>query len=185
MKRVICLCLMLTIVILSGCSMEPVIPATGETFSYYFENQELFSQAVATLSEIDFDALISKTEYYAPDGSENFTSCYLQNMDDLSYTSYDEETVVQLFANCNVKMIDVIYRGDLTVCSFDMCIPGKSYDYGIYYTSGNMPIYLGDPAAVLGESENGYVYEQSASYGTKFTYYTEKLSENFYYYEIT
>ena len=32
--------------------------------------------------------------------------------------------------------------------------------------------------------ENGFSYEKKASYGAKFTYYTEKIEDHFYYYEI-
>ncbi len=184
MKRVICLFLLLLLIAFSSCAMESVIPETGETYNYYFANQAVFSDAVNELSKIGYDAFISKTEYYAIENDDQIVDFYIQNMTDSTCKAYDSATVEKLFDVCNVKLVDVIFRGDITVCSFDMCIPGKSYDYGIYYVSSDTPIYLGDPTLPLTESGKGYTYEQSVSYGTKFTYYTEKLADNYYYYEI-
>ncbi len=184
MKRILCILLMISILLLSACSMEPVIPETGETYRYYFDNSELFFNAANELLNIGYDAFISKTDYYAVEGSSDIEGYYIQDMTDSSYSSYNNKTVQKLFDTCNVKLVDVIFRGDIKLCSFDMCIPGKNYDYGIYYVSHDVPVYLGDPSITLLEKGNGFIYEQSASYGTKFTYYTEKLSEHFYYYEI-
>ena len=41
--------------------MESVIPETGETYNYYFENKEIFLDAIRVLSANGSDALISKT----------------------------------------------------------------------------------------------------------------------------
>ena len=164
--------------------MESVIPETGETFGYYLENKEIFLDAVQVLTLNGYDALISKTEYYSVEGSEDIQNCYIQKMEDQSVSEYTESSVLKVFDHCNVKLIDVIFRDELVVCSFDMCIPGRNYDFGIYYVSEDKPIYLGDPSITLLEKQNGFSYEQSASYGTKFTYYTEKIDDNFYYYEI-
>ena len=73
---------------------------------------------------------------------------------------------------------------ELQICAFYMCIPGRNFDYGIYYVSEDKPIYFGDPSVTLVEKGNGFSYEKSASYGTKFSYYTEKIEDHFYYYEI-
>jgi len=183
-KRTLCLILIISLFALSSCSMESVIPETGETYSYYFDNQTLFFDAVDVLEKIGHDAFISKTEYYSIENTDGIVDYYIQNMADSTYLPYDNTTVEKLFDVCNVKLIDVIYRGDLTVCSFDRCIPGKNYDYGIYYISNDSPVYFGDPTLPLTESGKGFTYEQSASYGTKFTYYTEKLADHYYYYEI-
>ena len=183
-KRIFCLVLLLFSLTFYSCSMESVIPETGQIYSHYFENQKLFSDTVSELVGIGHDAFISKTEYYSIENTDGIIDYYIQNMSDSACEAYDNEIVEKVFDICNVKLIDVIYRGDLTVCTFDMCIPGKNYDYGIYYVTNDSPIYFGDPTVSLTESGKGFTYEQSASYGTKFTYYTEKLADNYYYYEI-
>jgi len=101
-----------------------------------------------------------------------------------SFQSCDNSDLQYLFEQTEVKLIDWIRREDLEICAFDMCIPGKNFDYGIYYTSGDKPVYFGDPGLELSPSGNGFCFEQKASYGAKFTYYTEKIEDHFYYYEI-
>lgn len=184
LKRLFCFFLLLVVFICSACTMESIISETGETYCRYFENQELFSDAVQELEKIGNDAFISKTEYYSVDGVNDIEDFYIQNMSESTCMEYENSAVEKLFEICGVKLVDVIYRGDMVICSFDMCIPGKNYDYGIYFVSRDSAIYLGDPTIPLAESGKGFTYEQSASYGTKFTYYTEKLSDNYYYYEI-
>ena len=131
------------------------------------------------------DFLISRNDYYSPTGSENFTGLYIQNMDTSSFESLENPIIQTLFDSSDVKLFDTMRKEDLLICCFDFCVPGRNYDYGIYYVSEDKPIYLGDPAINLIENGNGFSYEQKASYGTKFTFYTEKITDNFYYYEIT
>jgi len=164
--------------------MEPTIPDNSNTFSKYKDNMELFDACVQDLNGIEYDCLISRTDYYAPEGSEDFLGLYIQNMDDLSCHEYENSHVETLIEVCDVKLFDVVHVEELFICAFDMCVPGRNYDYGIYYVSEDQPIYLGDPAKSLVQNGNGYSYEQPADYGAKFTFYTEKITEHFYYYEI-
>ena len=183
MKRFIVL-LLLSAMLLTSCAIQPTIPENDGTFAQFMENKELYNNAVECFSEIEFDAMVSRNDYYSIKGSEAFENLYLQNMQDQSISEYNEKAVADLFQFTNVKLIDWIRRDELKICTFDMCIPGKNFDYGIYYTSGDDPIYFGDPSIELSPSGNGFSFEKKASYGAKFTYYTEKIEEHFYYYEI-
>lgn len=183
MKRFLFLLLVLTL-LLSSCSMEEVIPNETNTFSMFQNHSELYRECVEAISMLEYDCLISKTNYYAPKGSEDFSDYYIQNMTDLSFSKLDIECVKLLFESTDVKLVDLVYHDDLMICSFDMCTPGRSFDYGIYYVSKDQEIYIGDPSVSLFENGNGYNYEEKASFGVKFTYYTEKITEHFYYYEI-
>ncbi len=185
MKRKIFSILFALLLFLSSCSMESTIPENTVTFSYFTENRELFYESVKKLEEIEFDALISKTEYYMPAGSEDFDGIYLQNMEDQSFSEFSDSSFEILFDSTDVKLVDLIRREDLVICAFDMCLPTKNFDYGIYYSSSNEPVYFGDTSAKLMESGNGFSYEKKASYGTKFTFYTEKIEDNYFYYEIS
>ena len=183
MKRLFVL-LLLTALLLTSCSMQPTIPENEGTFSQFLENKELYNNALECISKIEFDSMVSRNDYYSIKGSESFENLYLQNMQDQSISEYNEKAVLDLFQFTGVKLIDWIRRDELKICTFDMCIPGKNFDYGIYYTSGDAPIYFGDPSIELSPSGNGFSYEKKASYGAKFTYYTEKIEDHFYYYEI-
>ncbi len=176
--------LMIPILFLTSCSIEPTIPENARTFSQYMEQKSLYLECVSYFESIEYDAMVSRNDYYSIQGTENITGIYLQNMKDKSISVCDSQPLNALFDQSSVKLVDWIRRGDLSICAFDMCIPGKNFDYGIYYTSGDSPIYFGDPSIELSESGNGYVYEKKASYGAKFTYYTEQIEDHFYYYEI-
>lgn len=172
-------------ILLTSCSMEATIPENQSTFSIYFDHNDLFDQCVDVLDENGYDCMISRSDYYSVQGSEDIAGMYLQNMSDQSVVAFENETVQMLFDRCGVKLIDLVYKNGITVCSFDLCIPGRNFDYGIYYVSEDSPIYLGDITYQLQEKNNGYVYEQKSSFGTSFTYYTEKITNHYYYYEIS
>lgn len=171
--------------VFSSCQMEPVVPEDQKTISGFTENKSLYSDCIQFVSSLGYDALISRVDYWSPEGSEELDGLYIQNMDDNSFLPCKEPCVVALFENTDVKMIDFISRDELKLCSFSLCLASKSFDYGYYFTSTDKPVYFGDLGADLIENGNGYSYEQKASYGVKFSYYTEKMEDNFYYYEIT
>lgn len=183
-KKLLILFLLLAM-LLTSCSMEATIPENTQTVSHFFESKEIYEASVAYFDSLDFDAMVSRNDYYSVDGSEKYTGLYLQNMKDGTFSSCDDAALKALFDQTDVKLVDWIRRDDLEICAFDMCVPGKNFDYGIYYTSGDSPIYFGDPSIELEESGNGYSYEKKADYGTKFTYYTEKIEDHFYYFEIS
>ena len=186
MKRFFCLVLVCSIFLLGSCSaMMPVIPNNSTMESIYFENMNLFVNCVDEIREINYDCLISRNDYYSVEGSEAINGIYIQNMNNLSVSEYQSEQINQLYRETDVKLIDSIRTDDLFICVFDLCKPDKNYDYGIYFVSEDKPIYFGDPSMALQETENGYIYEQKASYGTRLTYFTKKISENYYYYEIS
>lgn len=184
MKRFLIL-MLIPLLLMSSCSMEAAIPENDRTFSNYTEHRAIYHKAVEYLSELEFDAMVSRNDFYSVEGSEAFDGLYLQNMQDLSIISCDDVTLSTLFEQTDVKLVDWIRRENLQICAFDMCIPGKNFDYGVYYTSGEDPVYFGDPSLELQPSGNGFSYEKKASYGAKFTYYTEKIEDHFYYYEIS
>lgn len=184
MKKILALILS-TVLFLSSCSMQATIPDQSNSFDRYFNHSEEFDAAVEILSNIEFDCLISRADLYSPKGSEDFVGMYIQNMKDQSFDNYENESVQMLFDGCGVKLIDVALKGDSVICCFSFCVPGRSFDYGIYYISSDTPVYFGDMTAELESRGNGFVFEQSASFGTKFTYYTEKITLNYYYYEIS
>ena len=169
----------------SSCQMEPVVPEDQKTISGFSENENLYTDCVNYVSSLGFDALISRVDYWSPEGSEEMEGLYIQNMDDNSFIPCKEPCVVALFENTDVKMIDFISRDELNLCSFSLCLASKNFDFGFYFVSSDKPLYFGDLSAELTENGQGYSYEQKASYGVKFTYYTEKMADNFYYYEIT
>lgn len=185
MKKRFLILFLLTALLLSSCQMEEIIPEQGETFAMFYENELLYRETVDTLLEQTYDCLISRTDYYSPSGSENFTGLYIQNMSEGSFSEFKEPCVNELFESSDVKLIDFLRVEELSICAFDMCVPGRNFDFGIYYVTEDRPVYFGDVSITLTENGNGFSYEKSASYGTKFTYYTEKITENFYYYEIT
>ncbi len=173
------------IFLFSSCSMEATIPENQDSFATFLENRELFFDSVEEVRALDYDCMISRNDFYSIAGSEDFVGLYLQNLNDSTFLSYENSKISHLMQNCGVKLISTKHDGQLFICAFDMCVPGKNFDYGFYYVSEDNPIYLGDPSISLTPSENGYVYYQKADYGTKYTFYTEKVADHYYYYEIT
>ncbi len=185
MKKSILILVLSCVLLLSSCTMDATIPENTQTFSYFAENKELFINSTQKLQSLEFDALISRTDFYAPAGSEDFEGLYIQNMENGAFSEYSDPDVQALFDYTDVKLIDFIERDGVVICAFDFCLPTKNFDYGVYYTSENEPIYFGDPSMELLPSGNGFTYEKKASYGAKFTYYTEKIEDNYFYYEIS
>lgn len=183
MKRFL-IFLLVAVLVFSGCSMEETIPGQTEAYTLYYNNEGLYLEVIDSLKQRGENCLISRTDYFAPSGSEDFTGLYVQNMDSKEFYEEKDARIQLLFENTDVKLIDYLTVDALVICTFDMCIPSKNYDYGFYYVSEDKPIYLGDPSVDLTENGRGFSYEQSASYGVKFTFYTEKIKDNIYYYEI-
>ncbi len=183
MKK-LCLLLLALCLLLSSCAMEEMIPQQTDTFSMYHSNASLYGECVKAISDLGYPCLISRTDYFAPSGSEDYLGLYIQNMQDQSFAPCEIECVKVLFESSDVKLIDLVFHDDLVICSFDMCVPGRSFDYGIYYTSKDQEIFIGDPSVSLFENGNGFSYEEKASYGVKFSYFTEKITDYYYYYEI-
>ena len=183
-KKILILLLLFTL-LFTSCAMEATIPENSQTFSIYFDHSQLFSDSVQKLMLFEEDVLISRNDYFRQEGSENIEGLYIQKMADQSFQAYADNTIQNMIDIGGVKLIDVAHKNGITVCCFDLCVPGRNFDYGIYYVSEDKPIFLGDVTYQLGESGNGYSYEQPASYGTKFTYYTEKITDHYYYYEIS
>ena len=164
--------------------MEPVVPEDQKTISHFSEYENLYKDCVDYISSLGFEALISRVDYWSPEGSEEMDGLYIQNMEDNSFTACTEPCVLALFENSGVKMVDFICRDGLDLCTFSLSLASKNFDYGFYFVSDDKPVYFGDLTADLTPNGQGYSYEQKASYGVKFTYYTEKMEENYYYYEI-
>ena len=185
MKRFILTAFVLLFVFqFSSCAMDPIVPEQTESKSGFLDQRELFEDAVREISLIPYECLISKTEYFRPDEAGDFVGVYIQNMKDKSIKPYDGSACKALLSG-GVKMIDFIHFDDMTVVSFSMCIPGRSYDYGYYYCSAEKPIYLGDPSVTLKPDKTGYSYSKRSSMGSGANYYTEALEGTFFYYEIT
>ncbi len=183
-RKFLILCLILTL-LFTSCQMEEIIPEQGDTFALFYENESSYRESVDSLLAIDYNCLISRTDFYRPDGSENFTGLYIQNMSDSTFSECNDHALIKLFESSSVKLVDFMKVEELKICTFDMCVPGRNFDYGIYYVSEDEPVYFGDVSITLQESGTGFSYQKSASYGTKFTYYTEKITDHFYYYEIS
>lgn len=183
-KRSVILLGLVVILLLYSCSMEPTIPENDQTVNDFSNNIHLYEKSVEVIEKIGFDCLISRTDFYAPEGSEKFDGFYLQNMKTSEFESFSDPDVEILFETCGIKLIDALFSEDSMICAFDMCLPGKNFDYGIYYTSEDRPLYFGNPSLELSPSGNGFSYEKKASFGVQFTYYTEKICNHFYYYEI-
>ncbi len=180
LSLILCAVIFLT---LASCGIDPIIPEKSESASSFQDQIVLFENAVAEISKLDYDCMISKTEYFRPDGSGDYVGVYIQNMSDQSISPYDGAAVKAILSS-GIKMIDLIRRDGMTIVSFSLCIPGRSLDYGYYYCSEGKAVYLGDTAAALTQTETGYTYTKRSAFGTGATYYTEQLSEFFFYYEI-
>jgi len=184
MKKILFIVALLTTVLLNSCSMEATIPENGVSMDAFLQKKDLYDASVTELSKYDFDLLISRTDYYAPKGSEDFSSLYMQNMNDMSFSAFDGVDTVDLFRETDVKLVDLVIKDGLTLCVFDLCRPNKNFDYGYYYVSVDNPVYIGDPSVSLTPNGDGFSYEKKASYGNSSTFYTEKIEDHYYYYEI-
>lgn len=171
--------------VLSSCQMEAVVPEDQVTISGFSENKSLYLDCISYITSQGYDSLISRTDFWAPEGSEGLDGFYIQNMEDNSFKPCKEPCISALFENSDVKMIDFIERDGLSLCTFSMCLASRNFDYGFYYVNEDKPVFFGDLSAELMENGKGFSYEKKASYGVKFTYYTEKVEDNIYYFEIT
>ena len=185
MKKAQALLLVLLTLLFSSCAMESYIPEETDTISNFRDHEELFRLAVEETAQTPFDCLVSSTVYYTPDEIGEITGLYRMNMEENTCEKYTSSYFSSLSENCSVKLIDLVRRDELLICSFDMCKPGRSYDFGIYYVSEDRPLFLGDPSASLSAKGDGFVYTQKAGPSSTMTFYTEKITDNFYYYEIS
>lgn len=184
MKKIIILITVTISLLLNSCSMEATIPENDISMDAFLQEKQRFEASVNELSSYDFDLLISRTDYYSPQGSEDFSSLYMQNMNDMSFSVFDGKETTALFYTTEVKLIDLVNRDGLTLCVFDLCRPNKNFDYGYYYVSEDRPVFIGDPSVTMTPNGDGFTYEKKVSYGNSSTYYTEKIEDHYYYYEI-
>lgn len=183
MKRLI-LIILAACFFLCACGIDPIIPDQKESSGSFTDSFALYENAVEAIKAIPYDCLVSRTEYYRPEAAGDYVGQYILNMENDSFEPFDSDAIKALLSS-GVKLIDMIRSDDLTVISFSLCIPGRSYDYGYYYCSENKPVYLGDPSLELKPDKTGFSYEKKGNFGTGATYYTEQLAENYFYYEIT
>lgn len=185
MKKALFPLVLFLLFVFSSCSLTAsVAPEHTDTTRAFYENRELFlrcAEAVATLRE---NVLISRSDLYAPEGLGDRSGMYIENMESRTFSSFENRDVALLFSEAGIVTLDAVWHEDLCVIAFSLTKPGKNADYGYYYTSGEKPVYLGDPAAELDELNGSYRYEVKTSLGSGFTFYTEPMSDHFYYYEI-
>ena len=185
MKRFLPL-LFLFVILLTSCAAGTYIPDQNSSFSILLENRELFDRAVEETKANGFNCTVSSTVYYNPESVSSLTGTYIINMESNTAEKYQSAAFASLSENCSVKVIDLVVKEDgLLICSFDFCKPGRDYDYGIYYVSEDRPIYFGDPSAPLTRDQNGFSYTVKTGMGSSMTYYTEQISDHYYYYEIS
>lgn len=184
MKRVLILFLPLILLLTSCAAMSSYVPAAGDTVSVVLDHLELFQKATEETERIAYDCTITSTVYYKAAEAADLSGLYILNVKEKKAEKYTSLYFSSLAENCSVKLIDLVRRGSLSICSFGMTRPGSSFDYGVYYVSEDKPIYIGDPTVSLTEKGNGFSCVVSASYGSSFSFYTEKIAPNYYYYEI-
>ena len=185
MKRLFPLLISL-VLLFTSCAAGSYIPDENSTFSILLENRELFDRAVDETLSNGFACTVSSTVYYKPDEAAELSGTFIINMETGLAEKYQSNYFTSLSENCSVKVIDLVVKDNgLVICSFDFCKPGRDYDYGVYYVSDDRPIFIGDPGASLSADQNGFTYTISGSYGASMNYYTEKISDHYYYYEIS
>ncbi|MBQ3866827.1 MAG: hypothetical protein II776_07975 [Clostridia bacterium] len=184
MKRSLIL-LAALLLILTGCGMESVIPEQKISTASFSDLSSLYRDAAAELAKIDYECTVSKTDLYRPSAVSDFVGFYILDIKNGTYSPYDGEAARALIETAGVKLIDKIRNKDTEVISFSHCVPGRNYDYGFYYCSDDRPVYLGDVTLTLTISGNGFAYEKKGALGVNMTYYTERVENNFFYYEIS
>ena len=90
----------------TSCQMENMIPDQEDTISLFQADESVYIDCVNALATRDFDCLISRPDFYAPEGSENFTGLYIQNMSTMEVQALEEKVFDALFSQTDVKLVD-------------------------------------------------------------------------------
>ncbi|MBQ9545596.1 MAG: hypothetical protein IJV00_10775 [Clostridia bacterium] len=185
MKKAVCLFLALSLLCLSSCvSFESYYPSQNEIVTLYKNNRRLFANAAAAALRLCPDSYVSTTDYYRPANSDGIEGLYLADRTDKAkevVTSLDDRDILTLFEVCGVKSLSTRTEGELAGVEFS-CGGSSNIYCGVYYISEDRPVFLSDFAAELDMYENGWKYE--GKYGSiSVRYYTEKIADNFYYYD--
>lgn len=181
LKRIIIPILCLTM--LFGCTFEEFQPDRAQIIDNFKNNREIFINSATEALAYEKDMYISTSDKYPVKDSEtdeNITGVYSADVDEKgisAYRSISSSAFNNLFTICGVDAIATSYDDEMAVCEFNCGGSGRYY-FGVYYTKNDSPLFLGDYNAELKENEVGFSYKTS-----DITYYTEKIEDNFYYFE--
>ncbi|MBE6551342.1 MAG: hypothetical protein E7665_04325 [Ruminococcaceae bacterium] len=173
----------LCLFMLFGCTFEQFQPDRAQIIDNFKANRDIFAGAVDEALAYEKDMYISTSDKYPVKDSEtdeNIVGVYSADVNEAgvsAYRSISSSAFNNLFTICGVDAIATSYSEELSVCEFNCGGSGRYY-FGVYYTNDGSPLFLGDYGAELKESENGFSYKTS-----DITYYTEKIEDNFYYFE--
>ncbi len=177
MKKLICV-LLAALCLLSSCGgFQSVYPDVSSVMDKYKHNAKLFLDAAAVALAIEGDCFISTTEYYTPQNAGNVTGLYVSDVKETKVAPLEEAVISTLFEVCDVRSMATRTEGELSACEFN-CGGSGSYYCGVYYVTEDQPIFIGNFSAQLSVSGKGYSYE-----GNGMRYYTEKISDCFYYFD--
>lgn len=177
----LCCVLLLCSPVLTSCSEQ-----VGYQSSYddaelmkqaFLENQPLYLSVAEEALSYGDSTFISTYDYFRPEGADaQATGLYVHDTEAGETRALDSGAVLQLFEICSVHSIAVKKEEDVMVCEFSIG-GGKQYFNGIYYVSPDREVFLNNFSVPLETDGSGFSYSVE-----NMNYYTEKWSENFYYY---
>ena len=185
MKKLLCLLLASCALFLSSCvSFESYYPSQNEIVSLFKNNRRLFANAAAAALKLSPNCYVSTTDYSRPENSDGIEGLYLADLTDKSnkvITALDDGDILTLFEVCDVKSLSTRTEGELAGVEFS-CGGSSNVYCGIYYISEDKPVFISGFSTELEPYENGWKHE--GRYGNiSVRYYTEKIADNFYYYD--
>jgi len=167
---------------LSGCSFEEFSPDREKIISNFKENRLSFISAAKSASQLGNDIYITTSEKFpvGEDKAKGISGLYCVTMSEGNPTRYEnisDEAIEILLTSGGVDSIAVSADGDRTICEFNCGGSGRYY-FGIYYSSTNAPVFLGNMKLELREKEDGYYYKSS-----DVSYYTSQIEDGYFYFE--
>ncbi len=159
----------------TGC-FESYLPAQEEIENQFLQFQDDYREAANAAFSYEGERYFSTTDLSKPEDFEG-EGVYMGDMQD-NITLIESEPLYKIFTSCNVYSMHTSSTPSLNVCEFNCAGSGSVYS-GVYYTSGDSPLCLMDFTVELKKNGDGYITNMGGwSY-----YYTEKITDNFYYYE--
>ncbi|HBE13286.1 MAG TPA: hypothetical protein DCY74_03845 [Clostridiales bacterium] len=174
--RILSWVLILALCVLTSC-FESYLPSQEEIENNFKSFQNEYLAAAQAAFSYEGEHYFSTTYNSRPRGWNGGDGVYKGDMED-NISLVENEALYTLFTTCGVNSMHSSFTDMLQVCEFNCAGSGSVYS-GIYFTNSDQALCLMDFALELKENGNGY----SANLGGWSYYYTEKISDCFFYYE--
>jgi len=167
--------LILTSVFYVSCEMESYTPKRDTVIADFSENSGKFMNAATESLALGKDVFISHSDYY--ETKKEVIGFYVSDIREENVEAYNGKNFIELYNLGIINSVSTKVTSLLSAVEFN-CGGGSNYYCGVYYVTEDKPLFLPDFSVELSVDGEGF-----SVVSNNIEWYTQKLSDNFYYFK--